>query len=326
MWILGSFKKEASFFFVPGLLSVLIAISFPHLGESSLLYGLLATALIDSGHVYTTAWRTFFHKEERQSSRALYLLFPVFFFLIFFIWFATGARGLWMFVVYSTLFHHIRQVYGFSKWYQALNKRSDQSSDFFLYSLALIPIIAYHFRPGAIANYYTMNDLFLFPQLDIFKSFIMIYATFLSGWIIYELRSWKQGKREINRIFSIAFPAFIYGYCFFFGKTLTQTLFPLLFIHGVSYCAVISQSLYRTQPMKFKNLLLSSTIVIVTAVLFGLTESWMESHIPIDSPGSILGGVLVGFWLTPLFCHYLFDAIIWKRNHRESAKVLGQIH
>ena len=112
MWILKTRLREFFFMYLPGLLAVLAAIFLPDLGEESLLYGLLAMGVIDSGHVYTTMWRTWLHKEEIVTDK-LYIFFPIAFFFLFTIWFYLGLPFLWTFVVYSTLYHHTRQVYGF---------------------------------------------------------------------------------------------------------------------------------------------------------------------------------------------------------------------
>lgn len=325
MWILGKARLEFLLLYLPGLISIFLAILFPHLGDESIIYALLATAIIDSGHVYTTSWRTFLHPEELKSSK-IYFILPGILFFIFFLWHNSGMKGLWSFVVYATLFHHVRQVYGFSKWYQGLNKRQDKTSDYFLYSLCIFPMIAYHFREGVPGNYYSDTDLFLTPNNTVLKVSYIIYAGILAGWIVREMRLWKEGTREINRLLSVGFPALVYGYCFFVARTFSQVLFPLLFIHGVPYIAVLGQSLYRTRKNRFRNFSMALLIVSFTAVIFGLGESWFESNVISSAdPINYLTSFLVGVWLTPLFCHYLFDAIIWKRSHRESALVMGKV-
>jgi hypothetical protein len=322
MWILGSFKMEATFFFLPALFGMAIAMAFPHLGDTSLLYGLLATALIDSGHVYTTFWRTLFHPEERNSSNAYWIL-PIAIFLFFFTWYFSRLPGLWSFVVYSTLFHHVRQVYGFSKWYQALNKRTDKFSDYFLYALSVGPIFIYHFRPDAIGNYYSTGDLFLFPDFTIFKALMFVYAFVLVGWIMYESRLWRNGTKEVNRLISVGFPALIYAFSFFIGKSVSQILFPLLFLHGIAYCGVMGLSLTKTRGGWFSSMLKSLLIVGTTAVVFGMIESWLEGGYIGENRRmkGFVPSIVVGLYLTPLYCHYLFDAMIWKRSHRE-AKII----
>lgn len=322
MWILGSLRSEMLFFLLPGLFSIVVAILSPNLGETSIVYAILATGLIDSGHVYTTAWRTYLNPSER-SSRYIYWLIPLIFFFFFGTWYFTQLPYLWNFIVYATLYHHVRQVYGFSKWYQSLNKRSDKISDFFLYALALLPIIIYHFRPGVIGSYYSEQDLFLFPDAIWLQRLLLVYSFFVLSWIIYEARLWIQNTREPNRIFSILYPASIYAYCFLLGQTITQVLFPLLFVHGIAYFGVMGQTLHRTQKKRFTTAKLALVLVLVTATIFGLSESWFEEEfyeLNRDNP-LWMTSIIIGLSLTPLFCHYAFDALIWKRNHREGQDV-----
>jgi hypothetical protein len=49
----------------------------------------------------------------------------------------------------------------------------------------------------------------------------------------------------------------------------------------------------------------------------------MEENVISMHERSLLSTVIIGLWLTPLFCHYAFDAWIWKKSHRESALVVG---
>lgn len=317
MWILGSLKKEISFLYLPGLLSAVIAVFSPDLGESSLLYGLLAMGIIDSGHVYTTAWRTWFYPDELRSS-STYWVYPAVFFSFFFAWFYLKLPYLWSFVVYATFYHHIRQVYGFSKWYQKLNRRNDGTSDRYLYFFSLAPLIIYHLRPEAVGGYYTDKDLFLFPDATLRNWGLAMYFAAVFFWILRERKLWQSGVREVNRLLSVSVPAVIYAFCFLVGTTLTQVLFPLLFLHGIAYFGVLGLSLQKTQR-RFQKEGIAIYVVLATAVIFGLSEAWFEENIMNYSrTGEILGSTIVGLSLTPLFCHYAFDAIIWKRTHRES--------
>lgn len=323
MWILGNSRRELFYIYLPGLVSVALAMLWPELGEESLLYGILAMGIIDSGHVYTTAWRTWLHGDEVKTS-ASYWYFPLFFFSFFTMWFYLEVPYLWAFVVYATLYHHSRQVYGFSKWYQKLNRRSDTVSDYYLYFFAYFPMVIYHFRPEAVANYYTQQDLFLYPLPWLRDALLSVYFLVAASWGIREYRLWQSGTRELNRLCSVACPSLVYAYCFLVGSTLTQVLFPLLFLHGVAYMGVMGQSLTRTQK-KFSRETIAILTVIITAVIFGLLESYAEENFIERSlgPSPWMSSVLVGLSLTPLFCHYAFDAIIWRKNHREAGVVFA---
>jgi hypothetical protein len=321
MWILKTPLREISFLYLPGLLAVLAAISFPKLGEESLFYGLLAVGFIDSGHVYTTMWRTWFHREEFVTNKS-YIFLPLFFFVIFSCWFYFQIPYLWAFVVYATLYHHSRQVYGFSKWYQTLNRRQDAESDRYLYFFSYFPMVIYHFRSDAIGAYYTKRDLFLYPQTGLRDFFLCFYLMVGMTWVYREWRLWRSGIQETNRILSIAIPGMIYCYCFLLGNTVTQVIFPLLFLHGVAYLGVMEQSLSKTQK-RFQKEGIAFFVVFITAFLFGLLDSWVEENFvdTIIEQAPLFNSLVVGLILTPLFSHYSFDAIIWRKNHREAGVI-----
>lgn len=324
MWILGSARFDLLFLTTPALTGLAIALAFPQLGETSLVYGFVATAVLDSGHVYTTAWRTYLHGPVFKET-LLYWFTPLAFLLLFWTWSFTKLPGLWSFVIYSTLYHHIRQTYGLSKWYQTLNRRSDPLSDRFLYTLSLLPVLMYHFREGVIGGYYSNADLFLHPHAAILNALSAIYGLILLAWMGYEIHLYGRGVREPNRLLSVALPALVYGYCFLLGQTFTQVLFPLLITHGSAYIAIMATSLNRTQKERFKTPLVALLVLLLTALVFGLTESWIEeSTLGDEYEGqSLLRSFLIALTLTPLYCHYVFDALIWKKTHPEASAIFS---
>lgn len=325
MWILGSFQKDLLCLYIPALVSVSLAVIYPELGETSLIYGLVAMAVVDSGHVYTTIWRTYLH-EKKIPRTILYNFTPFLFFIFFGLWYQFRIPGLWAFVTYATFFHHIRQSYGISKWYQVLNSRSDKTSDYFLYVLSVLPFLAYHFRSGNPEGYYSVSYVIVKPNETIFRNLSLAWCVFLFSYSLFEIKRWHEGKRELNRVCSVTIPTLCYGYCFFFGKNLSQILFPLLMLHGCSYMAILIHSLNRTQKERFKTPLVALLIVALTAMVFGLTESWIEDELLFsDLPyPRWLRSLLVGLTLSPLYCHYLFDAFIWKRSHFEASLIYSR--
>ncbi|MES2965361.1 MAG: hypothetical protein V4760_15870, partial [Bdellovibrionota bacterium] len=252
VWILGSLRKDFSFLALPGLAALAFVSLFPEIASQSLLYMLIAVGFVESGHVYTTFWRTYFHADERNSS-SFYVIVPLVIFTLFAIWMYFGRVGLWSFVAYANIFHHVRQYYGFGRWYQGLNRRFMISSDLFLYALCILPIVAYHFKSGAIGGYYSDYDLLLYPSAPLFRTVVAVYALTWVSWIFVEARELHAGHREWNRIASVALPAVLYGTCFFFGRDLASILTPLVISHGCAYFGVMGDSLVKTQKKRFPN-------------------------------------------------------------------------
>ncbi|MEK7356394.1 MAG: hypothetical protein AAB250_08090 [Bdellovibrionota bacterium] len=309
------------FLVLPGFLALAYSFAFARDFQEPLIYSVLAVGFIESGHVYTTFWRTYLHPDERNSSR-IYVVVPLVIFGVFTIWMFFGRIGMWSFVAYANVFHHVRQYYGFNRWYQGLGAKPSRVSDFFLYALCLVPIVAYHFRSDAIKGYYSNDDLFLAPHPIAFAACVGLFGVVAFAWIVFEIRRWSAGAREPGRVLSILTPAAIYSICFFYGTTLTTILFPLVISHGVAYFGVMGESLRKTQSARFPTFVRAVTIVIGTAVVLGGSEFYFEQNwidfTDVGPSGSGVASLVTGLYLVPLFSHFVFDAIIWRRKHRES--------
>jgi len=327
-WIFGNARRDFLFLIAPGLLGILLSHwTLSHLNADFWLpiFGLIILGMIDSGHVYMTIWRTWLHPEERRSN-TLYWVAPLAIFIVLIAWLQLGLPFLWTFTVYATIFHHIRQYYGIQRWYQRLNQQDLTASGYFLYLLTFLPVIAFHFREGMHAHYYTDHDIVFYPNPFLRNLFIALDVVCFIAWAIFELRRWRQGFREWNRIGSIFFPAAMYALVFLKGETAAEILFPLVLTHGIGYLGMMSLSLQRSRRQIFTNFMKAMFVLIVTAIAFGVFEFYAELEwIDIDQNYihgiSLLETILIGFYLTPLFCHYLFDAVIWKGNHREASLV-----
>ncbi|MEK6556026.1 MAG: hypothetical protein AABZ31_12345, partial [Bdellovibrionota bacterium] len=297
---------------------------WPHFASESFFYALIATVIIDSGHVYTTLWRTYFHSDEVKTDPLTYILTPLLIVLCFFFWAYLQFPGLWSFIVYATLFHHIRQNYGLLKWYEKLNKRSSKVSTYFLWAFSLLPIIAYHFREGVFTGYYSGADLVMFSSPVAFQITLVFWFAALGAWLTYEYVQFKNNVREPNRALFLLFIGAQYAVCFFIGRRAYEVLFPLLIAHGLTYFVLMSHALVRTQKQRFKTFGLALVVIVLTALFFGFSENYVEEHFinfKSDFTFTWLSALVLGFYLTPLFTHFALDAFIWKKHHREAQNI-----
>ncbi len=118
------------------------------------------------------------------------------------------------------------------------------------------------------------------------------------------------------RILSVIYPVSFYAYCFMYARSIQGILFPLVVSHGVSYIILIGVSLNRTQLMTSKIKIAS--VVQITAATLGSVEFFFEEYLSVFYSQSILEIVLSALVLTPLFCHYVYDAFLWRSDHPES--------
>lgn len=325
-WIFGRPSKDAAWLILPGFLAIAAGWVLGGNGRSDIasstwiaIYAFVALGFLDSGHVYATLWRTYFHRPERQRS-SIYFYLPPLLFAGFFAWIYGGIPYLGRLVIYSTLYHNIRQFYGISKWYQKQNRRFDRLSDFFLYFLCLAPVIVAHFRLDTPwISYYTDHDVLFAPSKSLYDIGLIIYGAGLLVWFIFETERLRR-YREWNRMLSLAVPAVIYGSCFLLGRYWLEILLPLVVAHGAAYLGLTSLAVSRTKErFDFRK---AAFYIILTALFFGTLEFDFDRGLP-GSP-DILTSALLAFYLMALFSHYTFDAYLWKRSHPEAVAVYSQ--
>jgi hypothetical protein len=328
MWIFGKPLWDALLIFAPGLVGLALSASLPAVALRSGFYAFLALGFTDSGHVYSTVWRTWLNPAERRSSPR-YWQVPLFFFMLILLWYKLNLPYMWAFVVYYNIYHHVKQFYGILRWYEKLNGRRCRVSHLFFNVLTWGPLLLYHFRPGALGVYYVEREMFLWPQAGIFAWGVKFYLGVLVAWLGFELSLWKRGVREQNRAFAIGLPAVIYSMCLLVFDRRETSLFPLLFAHGMTYLGILSLSLRRTRPTLFPSALKVAFVVLATAFFLGGFEDWFAENVvhfnAHEAWVSWAQAAAMSAVLTPPLCHFVFDAYIWRGDHREAAAVYAAV-
>lgn len=323
-WILGRWQRDLTFLFLPGFLSLLLINLVPlHAnGVLGLTVLFFAKGFADSGHIYTTLWRTYFHSDELQS-RKIYTWAPPVIFFACLGCLALNVPYFWSFVVYATLFHNFRQLYGINKWYRRINGIRRPAADLYLQILCAWPALCYHFREDPVpAHYYQKGELFLHASPGAWQAGLIIYALLLFTWIFTEVRAYLQTRRfEIVYLSNFILAIAMYGQGFIFGKTAEQIIIPLIVSHGIAYQALVALAMNKTQPEKHPLWPRALGFVALTALLFGGFEfayenEWFNIQLP-EAFDVLLTTVI----LTVLLCHYYFDMFLWRIKHRESALI-----
>ena len=318
-WIFGRMHRDLLAFYGTGVIACLIFAFIPENAGSYAVLAFVITAIIDSGHGYTTVWRAFRRPNKEYLRRHIITLLAVA--VTAAAWMASRVPYFWSFVLYFTLYHHIRQFYGFNRWYQGLNHRACPTGDKFLYALLIIPLALLHVRPGISFSIYGVNEILFFPHAEVYQIGLLIYALVIAAWIFFEVKQWRTGYHEINRLSAIAIPAAFHIYCFLIADTMSQIIMPWLALHGVTYFAIMAFSLRRLEPTKW-GVITSTLVIIATALWGGIFGAWLEDTFVIYkysdenvSPVTILANTLV---IAPALWHYMVDGWIWKRSAPET--------
>jgi len=325
-WILEKPSKDFTWILFPGFAAALyFMIAEANTGFYDVM-AFIVMGLIDSGHVYSTLWRTYFHREERISS-SIYIWTPLIIFVIGFCWFHFQIPYLYSFIFYATAYHHIRQFYGVTKWYEKLDGSFTKWSGRFLYILSLTPAIAAHFRSDLVIEFYTSKDLLMNPNPEVFKWIVWLNIFLILAYVVYEYNNYRTGQFKLNRCLSVVAPVVLYTTVFYVGTDGFQILLPLMVAHGIPYYAMLGVGLTRTRPKVFPSYMSVIKAVLITTVLFGGFEFYFEREI-IEFDDKYLyvtpkvwESLLLGLYVIPMMCHYTLDAFIWKSKHREGKMI-----
>ena len=280
----------------------------------------VALAFLDSGHVYTTFWRTITGKATNKSH---YILIIIALFLGISAWMYFQIPYFWSFIVYATLFHHIRQYFGMLKWYQKINKTFDKIQDYALYAFAILPVLAFHTVSSTTGEYYTPNDLFTFQSPTLFWIITSVYVLTILAWIIYEISHFTS--RRVPSILAVVAPLLLYLYAFYFADTFFQLIVTLVIGHAIPYITIMSLSLEKVKM--HQHIITASIIIVLTALIAGTFELWIEESIYAfgfiyeSTSLTLLSSAIVALFMTPLLAHFIIDGYIWKGKHPD-AKII----
>lgn len=323
MWIFGSFILDMLFLVLPvlGTLSLVFLIDINW--DNFLIASIIVFTWIDSGHVYTTVLRTYLNKEEFQSNRGLYVFSPLIIFSVVLIWLIAGGFLLWDFVLYATLYHNVRQYYGVTRWYQKNMASKSVWQTRYLYLLTVLPVILFHFRKEISKNIYIQTQL---PSLEnpiLLYWGTVLYLAILGSWLVYQIWTLVRNPKELAISLSVFVPVAGYGCGFLLGRNLFEVAAPIIVGHGIGYMGLMTLSLNRTRPDRYRSFFKALLLIVVLAVFFGSVSDTIEENfigrLPFMTGWSwVLSSFAVTVVLTPLLLHYYIDAIIWNKKHRES--------
>lgn len=323
-WIFNSWQKDFLFLYAPTVLTALVCLFIYEDSAGFPFLAFLMLYVVDAGHSYITGWRVFRPGAQQDRKKSLYILAAVL--IATLAWLSWGGYYFWPFVVYFTFFHHIRQIYGVSIWYERLNKSRLPYAGYIVQLLAALPFLAFHFRTDFSARFfYSPQDVFFYPSIPLLSAVIVLNILVLLFWLFVEgMHYQKVKKMEWNRILSMGFPALVSSSCFYLGRHFYEVAFPVIMLHGGVYIALVALSVDKVKTFKVGGLSLAIIIMTITALAAGAWELWMVDlfHLPSDmneirslqiAAAAII--VVPGLW------HYIVDGWIWKSGHGEAHRI-----
>lgn len=318
-WFFGSWSNDFALLYGFGVVAILLSWVLETQGYLFLLFAFIVQSIIDAGHAYTTGLIAL---NPRSPTFIRNLTLAVLIFLFSFLWLSLQVPYFWSFVIYFTFFHHLRQFFGFYRLYQVKSPNVAPPQNSLFYGLLFAPLLALHFREGINVDIYTRNDLFLFPNKNLFLMSCFLIVLFFLAWLIQEMKIYKTQGLQGGRISSVFIPFVFHIYCFVFAETLPQILFPLLVVHGISYFSIVTKQLKKNFLPEWHTGLLITALFII-AIVGGTVEELLGSNLSfnyLDVHFPISASALLALIITPSLWHYVIDGLIWKRP------VLLQLH
>lgn len=349
-WIVNK-KYDWMFFILPSFLSVFIALIIKevfHLNEVNLWVWLIFILLLDVSHVYSTLFRTYFHKEEYKEHRLLLKLLPMGLWVLGVFLYHLGALVFWRVIAYVAVFHFIRQQFGFLRLYsqkEQLPNWSRVMDEVAVYNACLYPVIYWHLYLPREFNWFIAGD---FISFDFFKKdfvvgsekiLLFIYVFIFLLYIIKEMKLFRSYKViNINKNLILVGSAFSwYLGIVYFNSDLVFTI-TNVFSHGGPYIALIwaygkkesakNPDLLVMEKIKYASFFKGFGFIFFLSVLFflafveeGLWAGfiWRE-HLSLFPGFSLLEKItqkevltlLVPLLILPQITHYVLDGFIWK--------------
>lgn len=202
-----------------------------------------AVLLIDVAHVYSTAFRVYFDKQEFKRRPYLYSIVPLIGFGVGVALYSEGELVFWRSLAYIAVFHFVRQQYGWVALYRAKAGERDRLGKWIdtvaIYAATVYPLIYWHANLPRNFWWFLANDFTTLPTVmarvaaPLYWLAMLVYL----GKAIYLALVKKQfnpGKDIVVVTTALCWYIGIVAFNSDYAFTVTNVI-----IHGVPYLALI---------------------------------------------------------------------------------------
>lgn len=289
----------------------------------------------DSGHIYSTLFRTYFDLEEFNQRRFLYIATPVILLLIGVPILRRSHVVFFTLYMYFNIWHVIRQQYGWMMY----ASRSDQLGRFdrlldklIIYTVVAYPFIWWHFHSlGFYVNNLGGRFISGLP-IWIYAYAQYIHWGLLSFYLIRQWILWRSGQPVNLAKHLIWFSTFL---LFYINIVVVQTSFAVMlamaFTHGGQYMYLVyrygqkrsgESALYpRWFFTRWGYLKYAAFIVGLGALAF----IYLPPMVHRFYEKGIVHTVLWTAICLPGLTHFALDGFIWGRKNEANANINGLV-
>lgn len=276
---------------------------------------------IDVSHVYSTLFKTYFHKEEFEKRKTLLLMAPVVVFILGVFLHTLSSSLFWTILAYLAVFHFIRQQYGFMRLYDRGSTSFRRLDEVLVYALTLYPVIYWHCHPRDF-HWFMEGDFISGWPVLIERIAFFIYLAIIG---LYLFSQFKRDAFNLPKNLLIAGTGLSWyaGIVWFNGDaafTITNVV-----AHGIPYMALIWSWGRKKEARPFTVswgipvflLSLLFLAVLEESLWAGLVWrehlnffSWSDSLPAIKDKDTL--SLVVPLLTLPQATHYFLDGFIWK--------------
>lgn len=292
---------------------------------------LFLIVFVDVAHVYSTLFKTYFVKEERQKRRLLYLGIPVLSLVLGIILYQFGDLIFWSALALVAVFHFVRQQYGFMRLYARFESKgfSKTIDNLAIYSATIYPMLYWFCTPRKFNWFVDSEFSWMLDFSSILPYLTWLYFAIIIIWIMKSVFvSIKSKFFNIpkNLLIVGTFLSWYFGIVYF-NNDLIFTLLNVI-SHGIPYIALIYiREIEQKNDTNLKSRLIFKSgfgILLFVLVILGFAffeeliwENLVwEEHFAWFDATSFEGYyfVLIPLLVVPQLTHYLLDGFIWRRQ------------
>ncbi|MEP6925308.1 MAG: hypothetical protein ABI954_12650 [Pyrinomonadaceae bacterium] len=292
-----------------------------------------AVLLIDVAHVWATGFRVYFDREELRRRFWLYVLVPLFGYIVGVALYSESALLFWRVLAYLAVFHFVRQQRGWVALYRRKLNETDSVGKWIdaaaVYLAAIYPLVFWHANLPRNFEWFVSGD---FETFSIFSSLEQItFPLYVLALSLYALKSiylalfrnfYNPGKDIVVVTTAVCWYLGIVAFNSDYAFTVTNVI-----IHGVPYFALIYWYARKKRETATRTYRLFSTnIVFFLSILWLLayTEEllwhrgvWHEREWLFGTGWDLENFKLyfVPLLALPQLTHYVLDGFVWRRKN-----------
>ena len=307
-------------------------------GESPDWTWISAVLLIDVAHVWSTSFRVYFDKEELKRRLWLYLLVPVFGYLIGVALYSEGDLTFWKALAIVAVFHFVRQQYGWVALYRRKLKETERWTWWIdaaaIYLASIYPLAFWMTRLPRNFEWFVKDDFFSIPSVVesvLFPVYVAALVAYFGKSVFLYVR---DGFLNVGKDIVVATTAI----CWYVGIVVFNSDYAFtvtnVIIHGVPYFALIyvyaqfrresSGRVYRTLSHNWLIFLATLWAIAYVEELFWHRGVWHEKQwlFGYDWDWQTAKMYLVPLLALPQLTHYVLDGFIWRRRNNPDFRLI----